>query len=93
MPRRALNYGQRDEPLRPRVQAGDEIAQILIEQHRIDGHIHERVHPGNPSILKSPEAAEYAIDPAIIATFFRHHAGELADDERFGQGPNQRNQQ
>jgi hypothetical protein len=75
-----------------RVQSGDEVAQILIEQHRINRHVHKRIHPREPAILKRPEAPECTIDPAIITALFRQHAGELAYNERFRHGPYQRNQ-
>ena len=55
-------------------------------------HVHKRIHPREPAILKSPEAPECTIDPAIITALFRQHAGQLAHNERFGHGPYQRNQ-
>src|SRR6266699_5458451 len=68
---------------------GDEIAQILLEQHRIDRHVHKGIHPREPAILKSPETPECPIDPAIITALFGQHAGELAYNERFRHRPDQ----
>src|SRR5258708_36774797 len=74
-------------------QAWGEPAEILVEQDRIDRHVDERVHPRQPAVLKGPEPSEGAVDPPIVAAFEGEHARELADDEDFGNGPEDGNEE
>ena len=64
--------------------------QVLVEQHRVDRHVDERIHPRQPTVLKRPEASERAIDPSVVAALLRHHARQLADDEHFRNRPHER---
>src|SRR6266545_7637587 len=69
------DHSERDDPLRTSAQTGHEPREVLVEQYRIDRHVHQRVHPRPPAILKCPEWTKGVVHPAVIAAFLGQHAG------------------
>ena len=90
--RRAPDHRERDCPAHAAREIRNEVREIRVEQNGIYRHVHERVQPRPPSILKRPELAERASHPAVVAALFRHRARELADDEHLGQRPDERHE-
>src|SRR2546426_7877069 len=74
-PRCPPNQHERDEPPLDTAQPRREEPDVLEEQHRIDRHVDQRVDPGEPPVPESPEAAEGALHPHVIAAFDGEHRG------------------
>src|SRR3989441_3753518 len=75
-PRCPPNQHQRDEPPLDTAQPRREEPDGLEEQHRIDRHVDQRVDPEEPPAPESPEAAEGALHPPVIAAFDGEHRSE-----------------
>ena len=73
--------------------SGKEVPEVLDEQHRVDRHVDERIQPRQPAVLERPEVAERALHPAIVAALLGQHARQLADDEHFGNRPEDRHRE
>ena len=71
--------------------AGGEAREIEDEDDRVDGHVEDAGGKREPRLLKSPEAAERAAHPAVVAAFFGQRGGEFADHQRGGQAPDEGN--
>ena len=65
-------------------------AEIGDEDDGVDGHVEDAGGEREPGFLESPEAAECATDPAVVATLFGQRGGEFADHERGGEAPDER---
>src|SRR5450631_2439309 len=57
----------------------------------VDGHVEDAGSEREPSLLKSPEAAQGATDPAVVAPLFGKSGGQFTDHERGGQTPDEWN--
>ena len=77
----------------PRGEAGRDAGEIEDEDDRVDGHVEDAGGEREPCLLKSPEGAEGAAHPAVVAALLRQGGGELADHERGGQAPDQRDEE
>ena len=77
-------------PRYPSGEAGRDAREIEDEDDRVDGHVEDAGGEREPRLLKSPEAAEGAADPAVVATFLGQRGGEFANHQRGGQAPDER---
>ena len=67
-----------------------ERAEVLHDDGRIERHLDQGVEPSAPGVHKSPAIAERTLHPAVVSAFYRQHARELADQQRFGHSPKNR---
>ncbi len=72
---------------------GKQAIEIKDEQRRIDGHVENRGHQREPSLLESPEIAHGAPHPGVVAAFVGQRTGKFANHESGGQAPENRGQQ
>ena len=59
----------------PEGKAGRDAREIEDEDDGVDGHVENAGGEREPSLLKSPETAEGAADPAVVATLFGQGGG------------------
>ncbi len=85
-----------DDSQRPEIGApaggerGAEFAQVENEDGRIERHVEDAGGEREPALLVAPEGTEPAAHPDVEAAFGGDGGGELADHERGGQAPDER---
>ena len=72
---------------------GRDAGEVEDEDYGVDGHVEDAGCEREPGLLKSPEGAEGAAHPAVVASLLGQSGGELADHERGGQAPDQRDEE
>ena len=88
--------GERDDGEFPEKSAmaggerGREAREIGDEDGGVDGHVKDAGGKREPGLLKTPEAAERASHPDVVAAFGGDGGGKLADHEGGGQAPEER---
>src|SRR5208282_6639195 len=74
----------------PLGEPGEEAREIENEERGVNRHVEDTGDEREPSLLKSPEIAESAAHPGVVAAFDGERARKLANRVGGGQAPDER---